>query len=170
MKEISEQEEPTQEAQGLGTGLKRTSTANSAPTASPQVEVFLDEVAERLLTELDKSENQPEMSKAKEIRHLEAKLREHPNMMVIPTDKTNSYKVIDKEKYIEWVLDHLKTDVIEVSADKLVRLHEEGNELLSKLGNTVRKRNGLHGRNVRFKSSSDTQTSHQRSQTNEQKR
>jgi hypothetical protein len=50
IKEISEQEEPTQEVQGLGTGLKRTSTANSAPTASPQVEVFVDEVAERLLT------------------------------------------------------------------------------------------------------------------------
>jgi hypothetical protein len=67
IKEISKQEEPTQEAQGLGTGLKRTSTANSAPTVSPQVEVFLDEVAERLLTELDKSKNQPEMSKVKEI-------------------------------------------------------------------------------------------------------
>jgi hypothetical protein len=33
--------------QGLGTGLKRMSTANSALTASPQVKVFLDEVAER---------------------------------------------------------------------------------------------------------------------------
>jgi hypothetical protein len=77
------------------------------------------------------------MSKAKEIQHLEAKLKEHPNMMVIPTDKTNLYKVIDKEKYIEWVLDHLKTDAIEVSADKLVKIHEEGNELLSKLGNTL---------------------------------
>jgi hypothetical protein len=137
IKEISEQEEPTHGAQGLGTGLKRTSTANSVPTASPQVEVFLDEVAERLLTELDKSENQPETSKAKEIRRLEAKLREHPNMMVIPTNKTNSYKVIDKEKYIEWVLNHLKTDAIEVSADKLVKIHEEGNELLLKLGNTL---------------------------------
>jgi hypothetical protein len=137
IKEISKQEEPTQEAQGLGTGLKRMSTANSALTASPQVEVFLDEVAERLLTELDKSENQPETSKAKEIRRLEAKLKEHLNTMVIPTYKTNSYKVIDKEKYIEWVLDHLKTDAIEVSADKLVKMHEEGNELLSKLGNTL---------------------------------
>jgi hypothetical protein len=36
-------------------------------------------------------------------------------MMVIPTDNMNSYKVIDKEKYIEWVLNHLKTDAIEVS-------------------------------------------------------
>jgi hypothetical protein len=58
-------------------------------------------------------------------------------MMVIPTDKTNSYKVIDKEKYIEWVLDHLKTDAIEVSMDKLIKIHKEGNELLSKLGNTL---------------------------------
>jgi hypothetical protein len=57
--------------------------------------------------------------------------------MVIPTYKMNSYKVIDKEKYIEWVLDHLKTDAIEVSADKLIKIHEEGNELLSKLGNTL---------------------------------
>jgi hypothetical protein len=90
-----------------------------------------------LLTELDKSKSQPETCKAKEIRRLEAKLKEHPNMTVIPTDKTNSYKVIDKEKYIEWVLDHLKTDAIEVSADKLIKIHEEGNELLSKLGNTL---------------------------------
>jgi hypothetical protein len=107
------------------------------PTASPQVEVFLDEVAERLLTEMDKSESQPETCKAKEIQCLEARLKEHPDMMVIPTDKTNSYKVIDKEKYIEWVLDHLKTDAIEVSMDKLVKIHKEGNELLSKLGNTL---------------------------------
>jgi hypothetical protein len=64
-------------------------------------------------------------------------LKEHPNMMVIPTNKMNSYKVINKEEYIEWVLDHLKTDAIEVSADKLVKIHEEGNELLSKLGNTL---------------------------------
>ncbi len=40
------QEETTQEVQGLGTGSKRMSTANSALTASPQVKVFLDEVVE----------------------------------------------------------------------------------------------------------------------------
>jgi hypothetical protein len=57
--------------------------------------------------------------------------------MVIPTDKMNLYKVINKEKYIEWVLDHLKTDAIEVSADKLIKIHEEGNELLLKFGNTL---------------------------------
>jgi hypothetical protein len=117
--------------------LKRISTANSAPTASPQVEVFLDEVAERLLTELDKSESRPEMNKAKEIRFLEAKLKEHLDRVVIPTDKTNSFKVVDKEKYIKWVLDHLKTDAIEVSADKLVKIHEEGIKLLSTLGHTL---------------------------------
>jgi hypothetical protein len=41
--------------------------------ASPQVEVFLNVVAEQLLMELDKSESQWETNKAKEIRHLEAK-------------------------------------------------------------------------------------------------
>jgi hypothetical protein len=91
MSETNLSETILSEVQGLGTGLKRTSTANSAPTASPQVEVFLDEVAERLLTELDKSENQPETSKAKEIRRLEAKLKEHPNMMVIPPDRQDEF-------------------------------------------------------------------------------
>jgi hypothetical protein len=68
LKEIIKQNEPIKEVQGLGTGLKRTSTANSVPMmASPQVEVFLDEVAEQLLMELDKSESQPETNKVKEI-------------------------------------------------------------------------------------------------------
>jgi DNA-binding ferritin-like protein len=81
-------------------GIEAGSNANSAPTASPQVEDFLDKVAERLLMELDKSESQPEQTnKAKEIRHLEAKLKEHLNMVVIPTDKTNSYKVVNGEIY-----------------------------------------------------------------------
>jgi hypothetical protein len=35
--------------------------------ASPQVEVFLDEVAEQLLMELDKFKSQPETNKVKEI-------------------------------------------------------------------------------------------------------
>jgi hypothetical protein len=87
LKEIVEQQELIEEVQGLGTGLKRMSTTNSVLMASPQVEVFLDEVAERLLMELDKSKSQPEMNKAKEIRHLEAGLKEHQNMVVIPTDK-----------------------------------------------------------------------------------
>jgi hypothetical protein len=35
LKDIIKQDEPIEEIQGLGTGLKRISTANSAPTASP---------------------------------------------------------------------------------------------------------------------------------------
>jgi hypothetical protein len=60
---------------------------NYEATASPQVEVFLDEVAEQLLTELDKSKGQPETNKMKEIRHLEAKLKEHLNRVVIPANQ-----------------------------------------------------------------------------------
>jgi hypothetical protein len=40
--------------------------------------------------ELDKSKSQPETNKAKEIQHLEARLEEHQNMVVITTNKTNS--------------------------------------------------------------------------------
>jgi hypothetical protein len=69
---------------------------------------------------------------------LEAGLKEHQDM-VIPTNNMNSYKVIDtKERYIDWVLNHLKTDTsIEVSANNLMKIHEEGNKLLSTLGNTL---------------------------------
>ncbi len=67
-----------------------TGSQHCLVTASPQVEVFLDEVAKWLLTELDKSEGWPEMNKAKEIQFLEAKLKEHLDRVVIPTDKMNS--------------------------------------------------------------------------------
>ena len=68
---------------------------------------------------------------------LEAGLKEHQDM-VIPTNNMNSYKVVEtKERYIDWVLNHLKTDAIEVSANNLMKIHEEGNKLLSTLGNTL---------------------------------
>ncbi len=42
--------------------------------------------------ELDKSEGQPETNKMKEIRHLEAKLKEHLNRVVIEGDPTSGSK------------------------------------------------------------------------------
>jgi hypothetical protein len=75
------------------------------------------------------------------------------------------------EKYTEWVLDHLKTEAIEVSADKLVKIHEEGNELLSTLGNTLSEKEigfVVEERSNGIKSGSNTQTIDQSSQTDEQ--
>jgi hypothetical protein len=56
LRKIIKREVSSGSTQGLGKGLKRMSTANSALTASPQVKVFLDEVAEDL-TLLDKSDS-----------------------------------------------------------------------------------------------------------------
>jgi len=94
--------------EGLGTGLKKPNTANSVPIASKDVEAFLDNVVHTLLKDLSKSEEKPETNKAREIRQLAKSLQKEESRVVVPTDKTNSFWTVKKEKNISWVEDHLK--------------------------------------------------------------
>ena len=54
--------------------------------------------------------------------------------VVVPTDKMNSFKVVEKVDYVKWVEGHLKSLAVEVSADKLVSIFDEAGELLDDLG------------------------------------
>ena len=119
---------------GLGMGLRKSNKANLAPIASKKVEVFLNELVEGVLCDLDSSESPNETQKSKEIRRLEKILREEGAKVVVPTDKINSFKVVEKVDYVKWVEGHLKSSAVEVSADKLVSIFDEAGELLDDLG------------------------------------
>ena len=56
-----------------------------------------------LLNELEKNKQRPITKKAKEIKAMSKKLQEDPNHVAIPTDKTNSFKVVTLKRYKEWV-------------------------------------------------------------------
>ena len=53
---------------GLGTGLRKPSTATSTPIASKEVEAFLDDVVRTLLGDANKDKPQPWTKKAKRSR------------------------------------------------------------------------------------------------------
>jgi hypothetical protein len=74
-----------------------------------------------------------ETRKSKEIRRLEKVLGENQTMLVIPTDKTNSFKVVKKEDYLDWVQAHLDEAAIEVSVDRLQSIFDKAFELLGDL-------------------------------------
>ena len=119
---------------GLGMGLQKSNKANLAPIASKEVEVFFNELVKGILRDLDSSESLNKTQKLKEIRRLEKILREEGAKVVVPTDKMNSFKVVEKVDYVKWVEGHLKSSAVEVLADKLVSIFDEAGELLNDLG------------------------------------
>ena len=119
--------------EGLRTGLWKLSTATLAHIAK-EVEAFLDDVVRTFLGDVNKDEPQPETRKAKEIQELEEKLRDDKSIDVVPTNKMNSLRIIDKEKYIDWINRHLLEGVAkEILADKLLLIFDDAFELLHDL-------------------------------------
>ena len=92
---------------GLGTSLRKQSTATLAPIASKEVEAFVDDKVRMLLSDANKDKPQPETKKVKRIGELDEKLKESKSIIVVPMDKMNSFRVIKKEKYIDWDCNHL---------------------------------------------------------------
>jgi hypothetical protein len=88
---------------GLGMSFRRPNNDDSAPITSKEVEVFLNELVEGVLHDLDGSEGPSETRKSKEIRRLEKMLGEDRLNVVVPTDKTNLFKLVKKKDYITWV-------------------------------------------------------------------
>jgi len=56
---------------------------------------------------------------------------------VVPTDKPNSFRVVEKEKYIGWVKDHLEVAASEISVVRLQFIFGEAEKLLRELGDTL---------------------------------
>eukprot|EP00957_Ditylum_brightwellii_P036594 2772757-Ditylum_brightwellii.AAC.1 len=52
-------------------------------------------------------------------------LVENEEAVVVPTDKTKSYKVVLLEDYKKWVLQHLKENAAEIHCSNIVKIHTE---------------------------------------------
>ena len=52
------------------------------------------------------------------------------SMVVIPTEKTNSFRTIELEKYIKWVKGHLKKPANISSRYKIVEIYKKAKEIL----------------------------------------
>eukprot|EP00957_Ditylum_brightwellii_P080773 6143275-Ditylum_brightwellii.AAC.1 len=60
-------------------------------------------------------------------------LVENEEAVVVPTDKTNSYKVVLLEDHKKWVLRHLEENAAEIHCINVVKIHKEAEKYADSL-------------------------------------
>ena len=109
--------------EGLKSGLTPEKTIQDAPIGSPEVESFIKEVEQHLITIVNEEDLSKSKDRDKTITLLLENLRKS-SQVVIATDKTNSFQVIPLEKYKKWVLQHLQKSAKEIKRERLVDLYK----------------------------------------------
>jgi GIY-YIG catalytic domain len=124
-------DEPMDDNDGLGTGLKPTKVNLSAPRASEEVEFFLQALEGNLLEQaFEYNEKRLGCKKSNIIKGLQKKLMDESEMVVIPTDKTNSFRIVPLSDYVSWVKQHLDKYGKEIPRSKLIEVTDKAMELL----------------------------------------
>eukprot|EP00957_Ditylum_brightwellii_P050142 3801315-Ditylum_brightwellii.AAC.1 len=60
-------------------------------------------------------------------------LAENEEVVVVPTDKTNSYKVALLEDYKRWVMKHIMENAVEIQRSNIVNIHAEAEKYAKSL-------------------------------------
>ena len=117
----------------------RGSKSKNAPIGSNELELFLKEVEKTLIDKVehyygDKEKRLKEafISKNPSMRissrnrdiNLMMKLLKELSKVVIPTDKTNSFRVVERTDYVKWVEGHIGKNASQ-AMDLLTRLEDE---------------------------------------------
>jgi hypothetical protein len=96
--EIEDNQEPT----GLKTGLKPTKINMSAPIATDEGVNFLQILEDKLINQVFSYDEKKAGCKVSSgIRKMQKRLMENSQIVVIPTDKTNSFKAVPTDSYIK---------------------------------------------------------------------
>ena len=135
LQDVNEEEEEYSrcKATSLDTGLKPTFGIKTANNGSDNLEGFLTAVEKTLLKEAFKRRRfERQNTKTKEIYYILQNLKK-PGAVCVPTDNTNSTKVIQIEDYKRWVSDHLSKAADLALRAKVVSLFEYANSLLDKV-------------------------------------
>jgi hypothetical protein len=95
-------------ALGLSTSLKCENRKSSSPEGSQELKCFLKQVEEEILKQSDdmESNNNKESASSFRARSLIEELGKL-DQVVVPTDKTNSFRLMGVEMYKEEVCKHL---------------------------------------------------------------
>ena len=134
LQEVNDEEEDSRfKATGLNTGLKPTFVLKTMKHGSDNLEVFLTAVEKTLLKEAFKRRRfERQNKKTKEIYDILQRLKKS-GYVCVPTDKTNSTRVIYIEDYKRWVSEHLSKAEDLALRSKVVAIFEDANCLLDKV-------------------------------------
>jgi hypothetical protein len=119
---------------GLQTHLKPVRLGSSAPRASDLVELFLKRVEDETLNQAFKySRRHFESERSATLRAICDDLKSDRSIAVVPTDKTNSFRVIPINKYIDQMRGHLATNAKPIPRQRLTQVVEEATNLLESI-------------------------------------
>jgi len=62
------------------------------------------------------------------LKTLQQKLRNHDNLAMVSTNKTNSFRTVSKSNCCKWVVCHLIKNAKEVSTEKLAEVKEQASQ------------------------------------------
>ena len=120
--------------EGLKTNLRPPRKSYTTPRGSDDLEKFFKDLEKEVLDMAwnyrNNTETDPISSK---IENLRTKLRNNPNFVVIPTDKTNSFKVLPTKIYISEVQKQLQKHGKPITHTDLTRIQGEAKKLLRKV-------------------------------------
>ena len=120
---------------GLGTGLKRENPKSKAPAGSPDLECFLKQLEEELLKQSvdeEKSNNRAEHENSARVKSVLKELKTS-ELVVVPTDKTNSFRTMNVERYKMEINKHLSKNAIVIERAKLTEIHDSCSDKLEEL-------------------------------------
>eukprot|EP00957_Ditylum_brightwellii_P091741 6985210-Ditylum_brightwellii.AAC.1 len=110
---------------GLSTGLKTVHYSKAAPPGSKALGDFLHRFEQTILERIVTYKRSFQSQKDMQFNKLFKCLAEDEETVVVPTDKTNSYKVVLLEDYKKWALQHLEENAAEIHRSNVVKIHEE---------------------------------------------
>ena len=123
---------------GLETNLRPTNgwlPDEPIPVKNPAVEAYLLAVQRELLGHLNKMttlDTRKPHSISKSIHSLLNHLKSRDDLVVVPTDKTNSYVVLPTSDYAIKVVEHLTADAKKTTTKHLNEIKAEADEVLEK--------------------------------------
>jgi hypothetical protein len=118
---------------GFETNLNPSDSKSRAPKGTDQLEAFIADMETQLIeTALNENNKYKPNARAKEIRDIAKQMSEQDHI-IVPTDKTNSFTVMQTDDYKQKVLKHLLKDGKEISRERLIQAKEQANELLEEI-------------------------------------
>jgi hypothetical protein len=114
----------------LGTGPRPVGVVSEAPHGSRQFEQFLEEVEFEILAMLKRgNEDYAPSPRSIAVNGLLANLQGQ-DQVIVPTDKTNSFLLVDSKDSIRWVKAHLNASEKVVPRQHLMDVLQSGQDLL----------------------------------------
>ena len=137
--ETIEKETTTDEKENFAVKLRPKHNAPLAPKGTDHLEAFLKTLESDLLEKVFDNAYKPKLSKKNETIKQIFKEFKQTDDVIVPTDKTNSIRVIKTKKYKEIVYTHLDKSASEIPHARLVYIHKISKSYLESIANRIPK-------------------------------